>query len=80
MSGADSGVNLGDCALGGMASLSCFPRAFCWIRDSDLLGDLDGPSSIAAAAITDALLLPGFPPGMLPAREDLRDPWSFKVN
>ena len=59
--GADSGV-IGDRdETDGMVNLRCFPRDFCWIRESDLLGE--GDTSFAAdaeAAIIEALLLPGF--------------------
>ena len=71
---ADSGVNIGDRPeADGIASLRCFPRDFFWIRDRDLLGEGDASAAAAAdAAITEALLLPGFLE-MLPVYDGLRD-------
>ena len=65
-------MNIGDRPeADGIASLRCLPRDFFWIRDRDLLGEGDA-SAAADAAITEALLLPGFLE-MLPVYDGLRD-------
>ena len=68
-------MNIGDRPeADGIASLRCFPRDFFWIRDRDLLGEGDASAAAADAdaAITEALLLPGFLE-MLPVYDGLRD-------